>query len=88
MASKRKRLPLHIRILIGMVLGLIYAFISSYFGWNQFTLNWIDPFGKIFIKLLKFIALPLVLFSIISGVSNLTDVTKLGRLGAKTFFFI
>ena len=84
MTSKRKRLPLHIQIIIGMILGLIYAFISSYFGWNEFTLNWIDPFGKIFIKLLKFIALPLVLFSIISGVSNLTDVTKLGRLGAKT----
>ena len=84
MSSKRKKLPLHIQILIGMVLGLIYAFISSYFGWNEFTLNWIDPIGKIFIKLLKFIALPLVLFSIISGVSNLTDVTKLGRLGAKT----
>ena len=84
MASKRKRLPLHIQIIIGMVLGLIYAFISSFFGWNSFTLNWIDPFGRIFIKLLKFIALPLVLFSIISGVSNLTDVTKLGRLGAKT----
>lgn len=84
MASKRRKLPLHIKIIIGMVLGLVYAFISSYFGWNSFTLNWIDPIGRIFIKLLKFIALPLVLFSIISGVSNLTDITKLGRLGAKT----
>jgi Na+/H+-dicarboxylate symporter len=84
MTVKRKRLPLHFQIIIGMLLGIIYAFISSYFGWNSFTLNWIDPFGTIFIKLLKFIALPLVLFSIISGVSNLTDITKLGRLGAKT----
>jgi Na+/H+-dicarboxylate symporter len=84
MSRSRKKIALHIQIIIGMVLGLIYAFISSYFGWNEFTMNWIDPFGQIFLKLLKFMALPLVLFSIISGVSSLTDITKLGRLGAKT----
>ena len=84
MSKSRKKIALHIQIIIGMVLGLIYAFISSYFGWNEFTMNWIDPFGQIFLKLLKFMALPLVLFSIISGVSSLTDITKLGRLGAKT----
>lgn len=79
-----KKLPLHVKIIIGLILGIIYAFISSAMGWNEFTINWIDPFGTIFIRLLKFIAVPLVLFSIISGVSGLSDVTKLGRLGAKT----
>ncbi len=79
-----KRLPLHVRIIIGLVLGIIYAFVSSYLGWNQFTLDWINPFGDIFIRLLKFIAVPLVLFSIISGVSALPDPSKLGRMGAKT----
>lgn len=87
MSKSKKKLPLHIKIIIGMVLGVIYSFISSYFGWNEFTLNWIEPFGTIFIRLLKFMALPLVLFSIISGVSSLKDVTKLGRMGAKTFGF-
>jgi Na+/H+-dicarboxylate symporter len=53
-------------------------------GWNEFTIRWIDPFGMIFIRLLKFIAVPLVLFSIIGGVSGLRDVSKLGRLGWKT----
>ncbi len=79
-----KKLPLHFKILIGLVLGVIWAFLSSAMGWNTFTINWIDPFGTIFIRLLKFIAVPLVLFSIISGVSGLSDVTKLGRLGGKT----
>ncbi|MBR08416.1 MAG: dicarboxylate/amino acid:cation symporter [Rickettsiales bacterium] len=79
-----KNLPLHVKIIIGLILGVIYAFISSAMGWNEFTISWIDPFGTIFIRLLKFIAVPLVLFSIISGVSGLSDVTKLGRLGAKT----
>lgn len=79
-----KNLPLHTKIIIGLVAGVIWAFLSSYLGWNEFTINWIDPFGTIFIRLLKYIAVPLVLFSIISGVSSLTDVSKLGRLGGKT----
>ncbi|MFT7160887.1 MAG: Na+/H+-dicarboxylate symporter, partial [Bacteroidia bacterium] len=79
-----KNLPLHIKIVIGLVLGVLWAFISSFLGWNSFTINWIDPFGAIFIRLLKFIAVPLVLFSIISGISGLTDISKLGRMGAKT----
>ncbi|WP_109832403.1 dicarboxylate/amino acid:cation symporter [Reichenbachiella versicolor] len=79
-----KKLPLHFKILIGLIAGIIWALISSALGWNNFTINWIDPFGVIFIRLLKFIAVPLVLFSIISGVSGLSDTSKLGRLGGKT----
>ncbi len=79
-----KNLALHWKIIIGLTLGIIYSFISSALGWNQFTINWIDPFGTIFIRILKFIAVPLVLFSIISGISTLPDPSKLGRMGAKT----
>ena len=79
-----KKLPIHVKIVIGLVLGIGWAFLSSYMGWNEFTIRWIDPFGMIFIRLLKFIAVPLVLFSIIGGVSGLKDVSKLGRLGWKT----
>ena len=82
-----KKLALHWKIIIGLVLGIIWAFLASYLGWNEFTQNWIDPFGVIFIRILKFIAVPLVLFSIISGISGLKDVSKLGRLGAKTLGF-
>ncbi|WNB17654.1 dicarboxylate/amino acid:cation symporter [Marivirga arenosa] len=82
-----KKLPLHIRIIIGLILGIIWAFISSYLGWNQFTIDWIDPFGTIFIRILKAIAVPLVLLSIISGVSSLTDINRLGKLGLKTIVF-
>ena len=79
-----KKLPIHVKIILGLVLGVIYAFVSSALGWNQFTINWIDPFGTIFIRLLKFIAVPLVLFSIISGISGLSDITRLGKMGLKT----
>ena len=79
-----KKLALHWKIIIGMVLGIIWALLSSSMGWSEFTINWIDPFGTIFINLLKLIAVPLVLFSIISGVANIGDPSTLGRMGGKT----
>tara|TARA_R110002072_G_scaffold302989_1_gene490758 strand:+ start:8891 stop:10291 length:1401 start_codon:yes stop_codon:yes gene_type:complete len=79
-----KNLALHWKILIAMVLGIIWSIISGAMGWNSFTADWIDPFGVIFINILKFIAVPLVLFSIITGVAGLGDPSKLGRMGAKT----
>lgn len=78
------KLALHWKILIGLVLGVVWAFISSALGWNKFTIDWINPFGTIFINLLKLIAVPLVLFSIIKGIADLSDATKLGRMGLKT----
>ncbi|NQZ70413.1 MAG: dicarboxylate/amino acid:cation symporter [Lentisphaeria bacterium] len=79
-----KKLALHWKILIAMVLGVVFAILSMKFGWNKFTADWVDPFGKIFINVLKLIAVPLVLFSIITGVAGMGDPSKLGRIGAKT----
>ena len=79
-----KKLALHWKIIIGMVLGIIWALLSSSIGLSEFPINWIDPFGTIFINLLKLIAVPLVLFSIISGVANIGDPSSLGRMGGKT----
>lgn len=78
------RLALHWQVLIGLAIGVLYAWLSITFGWNDFTIDYIKPFGDIFINVLKLIAVPLVLFSIISGVSSLGDPAKLGRLGIKT----
>lgn len=81
------KLALHWKIIIGLVLGVVWAIVSSQLGWSEFTINWIAPFGTIFINLLKLIAVPLVLFSIISGVAGLGDPSSLGRMGAKTLAF-
>lgn len=78
------RLALHWQVLIGLAIGILYAWLSITFGWNDFTIDYIKPFGDIFINALKLIAVPLVLFSIISGVASLGDPSKLGRLGIKT----
>lgn len=79
-----RKLALHWKILIAMLLGIVWAIISGAYNLNGFTGDWIDPFGTIFINCLKFIAVPLVLFSIITGVSGLGDPSKLGRMGFKT----
>ncbi len=79
-----KSLALHWKILIGLILGIVWSFLSASLHWAQFTLDWIAPFGTIFVKLLKLIAVPLVLFSIISGVAGLSNTARLGRLGLKT----
>ncbi|MDZ7846681.1 MAG: dicarboxylate/amino acid:cation symporter [Owenweeksia sp.] len=81
------KLALHWKIIIGLGLGIVWAIVSSKLGWSEFTVDWIAPFGTIFINLLKLIAVPLVLFSIISGVAGLGDPSSLGRLGAKTLIF-
>ena len=77
-------MALHWKVIIGMAIGVLYAWCSIMFDWNAFTLEYIQPFGDIFINILKMIAVPLVLFSIISGVASLGDVKKLGRMGIKT----
>ncbi|MDX5404217.1 MAG: dicarboxylate/amino acid:cation symporter, partial [Bacteroidota bacterium] len=84
MGKNKKKLPLHLQIIIGLALGIVWAFIASFLGLSDFTMNWIAPWGTIFINLLKLIAIPLVLFSIISGITGLSDVTTLGRMGVKT----
>lgn len=81
---RMKKLALHWQILIGMTLGVLWGMLASSLGLVDFTLDWIQPFGTIFINLLKLIAVPLVLVSLITGVSSLSDVSRLSRIGSKT----
>ena len=81
---KKKKLALHWKIIIGLLLGIIWSMISASAGLSSFTADWINPFGVIFVRLLKLIAIPLVLFSIITGVASLSDAKKLGRMGGRT----
>ena len=78
------KIPLYGKIIIGLILGIIFGIFAASNGWNQFTNEWISPFGKIFISLLKLIAVPLVLSSLITGVASLSDLQKLSRIGGKT----
>ena len=78
------KIPLHWKIIIGMVLGLIVGAIFSVLDMAWFVKDWIEPFGTIFINALKLIAVPLIIASLIKGVSELKDISKLSRIGGKT----
>ena len=80
-----KKLALHWKILIGMVLGIIFGFImNTVDGGKGFVTDWIKPFGTIFINLLKLIAVPLILASLIKGISDLKDISKIKKMGLRT----
>jgi len=80
-----KKLALHWQIILGMVLGVAFAFLVLNFEWGKsFVINWIKPFGTIFINSLKLIAVPLILASLVKGVSDLKDLSKLSSMGGIT----
>ena len=79
-----KNIALHWKIIIGMILGVVFGLIANKFGLHKFTSDWIKPWGIIFVNLLKLIAVPLVFASLIKGVSSLSDISRLSRIGSKT----
>lgn len=80
-----KKLALHWQILIGMTLGVIFALVLNQFAWGaDFIEDWIKPFGTIFINALKLIAVPLILASLIKGISDLKDISKISKMGLRT----
>ena len=80
-----KKMALHWKILLGMVLGVAFGFLMvSFSGGKEIVQDWVKPFGTIFINALKLIAVPLILGSLISGVSDLKDISKLSKMGGKT----
>lgn len=78
------KLALHWKILIGMVLGALVGYIMTSQGLAQFVKDWIAPFGTIFIRLLKMIAIPLIIASLVKGISDLEDIAKFSKIGIRT----
>ncbi|MCK0200881.1 dicarboxylate/amino acid:cation symporter [Ornithobacterium rhinotracheale] len=80
-----KKLELHWQIMIGMVLGVAFGYAMTFWSYGaQFISDWIAPFGTIFIKLLKLIAIPLILASLVKGISDLQDISKFKNMGIRT----
>ena len=79
-----RNLALHWKIIIGMSLGIVYGIFANNMGYNNFTTDWIKPWGIIFVNLLKLIAVPLVFASLIKGVASLSDISRLSKIGSRT----
>ncbi len=82
-----KKLALHWKILIGMILGLLFGLLMKNLEQKGIVVDWIKPFGTIFINLLKMIAVPLIVVSLIVGLADLKDISKLSKLGSRTVLF-
>ncbi len=82
---KTKKFPLHWKIMIGMLLGILFGIVMTQLSWGgQFTKFYIKPLGTIFINSLKLIAIPLILASLIKGISDLKNISKLSKMGGRT----
>jgi proton glutamate symport protein len=82
--KKKIKLALHWQILIGMVLGLCWGLLAVKNGLGDFTMDYVKPFGTIFVNLLKAIAIPMIITSLITGMASLSDINKLSRIGGKS----
>jgi Na+/H+-dicarboxylate symporter len=80
----KRKLALHWQILIGMVAGVIFGLIMSSMGTTTFVSDWIKPIGTIFINLLKLLAIPLIIASLVKGISDLQDISKFSTIGLRT----
>lgn len=80
-----KKLALHSKILIGMLFGVLLGFLMLQFSWGKpFVQDWIEPIGAIFVRMLKLIAVPLIIASLVKGISDLKDISKFKSMGLKT----
>jgi len=80
-----KKLALHWQILIGMAGGILFGLFMLQFSWGKAMVgDWVEPLGTIFVNLLKLIAVPLILASLIKGISDLKDIAKFRKMGLRT----
>ena len=85
--KEKKKLSLPLKIFIGMAIGIIVGLIFAFTGQGEFTTEWIKPIGTIYVNPLKFLVVPVVLFSIADGVISLQDLKRVGSVGLKTFVY-
>ena len=85
--EKKKKLSLPMQILIALVAGIVVGLVCYFANWGDFTANYLKPFGDIFVNLLKFIVVPVVLFSMIDGILSMDDMKKVGSVGIKTVLY-
>lgn len=85
MNKQKKKLPLAMQIFIALILAIVVGLLIQ--SHATFAENYIKPFGTIFLNLLKFIVVPIVLFSIMCGIISMRDIKKVGAIGLKTVVY-
>lgn len=81
----KKKISLAAWIFIGLFLGILAGLAMT--SYPEIAEEYIRPFGTLFLNLIKFIVVPIVLFSIMSGVISMKDIRKVGSIGGKTVLY-
>ncbi len=85
MNSKKKKFPLHLKILIGMLIGVVFGLgMTQFEGGKDIIIDWVKPWGTIFVNLLKLIAIPLIVASLLKGILDLKDISKFAKIGGRS----
>ncbi|MDR1645101.1 MAG: dicarboxylate/amino acid:cation symporter [Tannerellaceae bacterium] len=86
MKTQRKHLsfPLYLQILAGMVVGIMIGLAAIYTNGETFVAHWVTPWGELFIRMLRLIAIPLIFVTLVKGIAGLKDISKFSKLGIKT----
>jgi proton glutamate symport protein len=79
-----RRIPLPAKILLGFLAGALWGLLHPAMGLEEFTAAWIAPLGTLFLNLLKLVALPLVVVSLLEGIATVGSLSRLSRLGGLT----
>lgn len=82
-----QKFPLWAKILAGMLIGILIGILGVWLKVGWFVTDWVKPFGVVFLNLLKLVAMPLIFASLVTGVTGLSDITKLSRIGLKTIAY-
>ncbi|CAN5197893.1 dicarboxylate/amino acid:cation symporter [soil metagenome] len=91
--DRPKGMPLHTRILIGLVVGVVAGVAANrILGGDNARVVWVvnnitEPIGQLFLRLLLMVVIPLVFSSLVVGVAGIGDIRKLGRVGLKSFAY-
>lgn len=83
--KEKKKLSLAMQIFIALVLAIAAGLLMQ--NHATFANTYIKPFGTIFLNLVKFIVVPIVLFSIMCGIISMRDIKKVGSIGLKTVIY-
>ena len=85
--KKKLQIPLYLQIVIGMIAGIVIGMLALQFNGATFISDWIYPWGKLFIRLLQLIAVPLIIITLIKGLIGLKDIAAFSRMGGRAIIF-
>lgn len=84
---KDHEIALHWKILIGLIFGVLWGLFAPLAGLETWTGRWIAPLGDLFVRLLKLVAIPLVITSLVLGIATVNDKSHLAGMGFRTVGF-